>query len=164
MMKAGPFGVQQIALNILHKFLFSLELIITEVFSYFHTTIMQIFPQQVSLPQLESQLILRTFPRALCLLSSGQDGPLNLTVILKIPYTLLNYILISPNSCLLFSWLSALIFHTRVSSRFLRKGALERSEPLETFCIWKNNVYLYIFTFHFTGNWLGTVWSYTHPD
>lgn len=164
MMKAGPFGVQQIALNILHKFLFSLELIITwGFFLLSHNNYANFssagFVASTGIPAHLENLSQSPLP-----LSSGQDGPLNLTVILKIPYTLLNYILISPNSCLLFSWLSALIFHTRVSSRFLRKGALERSKPLETFCIWKNNVYLYIFTFHFIGNWLGTVWSYTHPD
>ena len=105
---------------------------------------MQIFPQQVLLPQQEYQGILRTFPRALCLLSSGQDGSLNLTVILKIPYTLLNYILISPNSCLPFSWLPASILHTTVSSRFLRKGTLEGSKPLETLHVWKNKcIYIY---------------------
>lgn len=107
---------------------------------------MQIFPQQVSLPQQEYQGTLRTFPRALRLLSSGQDGSLNLTVILKIPYTLLNYILISPNSCLPFSWLPASILHTTVSSRFLRKGTLEGSKPLEIFHVWKNKcicIYIY---------------------
>lgn len=65
-------------------------------------------------------------------------------VILKIIYTLSNYIFICRISCLHFSWFTTSFWCITASSWFLRKDAWKRSRFLETFHVWEK-IYIYIF-------------------